>query len=155
MACRRDGREIWLPTSDLGPMQILVSTHSSLPPEPSLEGRGALEAIVRRQEQVGVDVVTDGLLASGDVVQRFLGCLEATGDGRWDRREPGFAEDVRALRALTTETVKAVLPGPFSVATAVVPGGHPAARFEEVALQMAELIAAEVAEVVAAGAAVV
>ena len=136
-----------------------------------LEGtyREITTAVIREQEQAGVDLVTDGQIRWEDLVTpiaRGLDGFEINGLSRWFnnnvyyrrpilhkapvRRGPILAEQYRFAARVATRPVKAVLPGPYTFA-ALCEDRHYKA-FRPFVLKMAELLHAEAQDLVKAGA---
>jgi 5-methyltetrahydropteroyltriglutamate--homocysteine methyltransferase len=128
---------------------------------------------IRAQERAGLDIVTDGEARRESYSNRFATALDGvdldnpgtvTGrDGRPNpvprvvgeirRRHPVEVKDLRFLRANTDRTVKITVPGPFTMAQQAQDDhyGSP----EALAMGYAEVVNAEVKELLAAGADIV
>ncbi|MBI3331311.1 MAG: hypothetical protein HYZ96_04270 [Candidatus Omnitrophica bacterium] len=126
-------------------------------------------AVIREQEQAGVDLVTDGQIRWEDLVTpiaRGLEGFEINGLSRWFnnnvyyrrpilhktpvRRGPILVEQYRFAARVATKPVKAILPGPYTFA-ALCEDRH-YKRLRPFVLKMAELLHAEAQDLVAAGA---
>jgi 5-methyltetrahydropteroyltriglutamate--homocysteine methyltransferase len=128
-----------------------------------------LEEVVREQASLGVDLVTDGQVTWYDPVSHFAAKMEgyeiggllryfdtntyyrqprARGKVRWV--EPITVEDWTAASAVSPVPVKAVLPGPHTLATL---SACPASRVHDLAWELASALGHEVDALVHAGAA--
>ena len=128
---------------------------------------------IRDMERAGIDVITDGEIRRESYSNRFATALEGidldnpgtaldrtghpnpvprvVGDIR--RRRPVEVRDVKFLRANTDRTIKATLPGPFTMSQQAQDDHY---RDEEaLAMALAEAVNAEVRDLFAAGADVV
>lgn len=148
-------------------MQVQVQNHSSW----VRFDHGDVAAILAQQEAAGADVVTDGLApwidAFGLVVDHYEGvepgerrpyfgvggevrCPRVV--GRLRRRGSLAKAAWEAAQALTRRPVKAVLPGPVTLARCADLGPGPYADFRQLAQDLAAELAQDVAELAAAGA---
>jgi len=126
-------------------------------------------AVIREQEQAGVDLVTDGQIRWEDLVTpiaRGLEGFEINGLSRWFnnnvyyrrpilhkapvRRGPILVDQYRFAARVATKPVKAILPGPYTFA--VLCEDRHYKRLRPFVLKMAELLHAEAQDLVAAGA---
>ncbi len=135
--------------------------------------RDATLLAIRAQELAGLDIVTDGEICRESYSNRFATALDGVDidnpgtaldrsghpnpvprvTGPIRRRHPVEAADVAFLRANTGRTVKATVPGPFTMAQQAQ-NDHYASR-EDLALGYAEAVNEEVADLFAAGADIV
>jgi 5-methyltetrahydropteroyltriglutamate--homocysteine methyltransferase len=135
--------------------------------------RDATLLAIRAQEQAGLDILTDGETGRESYSNRFATALDgldtehpATVPGRSGRpnlvprvtgpvrrRHAVEAVDVRFLRASTDRTVKATLPGPFTMAQQSLDEHY--GSTEALALAYAEAVGEEVMDLFAAGADIV
>ncbi len=114
-------------------------------------------AVLREQEQAGLDLLTDGQIRWEDLVTpiaRALNGFEINGLSRWFNnnvyyrrpilhstpvwKSPILAEQYRFAKRATTKPVKAVLPGPYTFATVSEDRFYKKAR--PFALKMAEIL---------------
>jgi 5-methyltetrahydropteroyltriglutamate--homocysteine methyltransferase len=128
---------------------------------------------IRDQERAGLDIITDGEQRRESYSNRFATALEGidlnnpgttinrTGRpisvprvvGKIRRRHPVEARDVRVLRASTGRTIKATVPGPFTMGKQVQDDFY---RDEEaMTMDYAAAVNAEIKDLFAAGADVV
>lgn len=151
-------------------MRITVHNHSSYP----RVAKGDVAAIIAHQEAAGCDVVTDGLAPwadpfaivfdSTDGVSRgaampYFG-TEVTVhrpliDAALKRRQPLAVKALAEARKTAHKPVKAVLPGPYTLARSAELGSGPYRSMAALAAAFATLLAEEVAALAAAGAAYV
>ena len=135
--------------------------------------RDATLLAIRAQEQVGLDILTDGEMRRESYSNRFVTALDGvdldrpgTALGRSGepnlvprvtgpirRRSPVEVEDVKFLRANTDRTVKITMPGPFTLAQLSQDAHY--GSVEALALAYAEAVAEEMRDLFAAGADVV
>jgi 5-methyltetrahydropteroyltriglutamate--homocysteine methyltransferase len=128
---------------------------------------------IRAQEDAGLDIVTDGETRRESYSNRFATALEGIDidnpgtaldrsghpnpvpriAGRIRRTRPILVEDVRFLRAHTTRTIKMTVPGPFTMSQQAQNDHYPSE--EEVAMDYAAAVNAEVRDLFAAGADIV
>src|SRR5947209_16585913 len=128
---------------------------------------------IRDMERAGIDIVTDGEIRRESYSNRFATALEGmdldnpgtaldrTGHpnpvprvvGPIRRTRPVEVRDVEFLRATTTRTIKATLPGPFTMSQQAQDDFYH--DEEELAMALAEAVNAEVRDLFAAGADVV
>ncbi|MGH8998869.1 MAG: cobalamin-independent methionine synthase II family protein [Acidimicrobiia bacterium] len=133
----------------------------------------AILAIVHDQETAGLDVITDGLMTSGDspyatklyYLTERIGGFSSYGpslilptysaeyspvvEGKLSRKAPIYAEQVRVLRKLTTKPIKVNVPGLQSLAMASINKHYPDVR--DLAFDLAAIYNTEFKELVAAG----
>jgi 5-methyltetrahydropteroyltriglutamate--homocysteine methyltransferase len=128
---------------------------------------------IRDMERAGIDIITDGEIRRESYSNRFATALEGmdlenpgtaldrTGHpnpvprvvGPIRRTRPVEVRDVEFLRAATTRTIKATLPGPFTMSQQAQDDFYH--DEEELAMALAEAVNAEVRDLFAAGADVV
>ena len=128
---------------------------------------------IRAQEAAGLDIITDGEAARESYSNAFATVLDGVDidnpgtaldrsghpnpvpriTGPISRAKPAGADAVRFLRANTARTIKATLPGPFTMAQQAQNDYY--ASVEAAALGYAEAVNAEVADLFAAGADIV
>jgi 5-methyltetrahydropteroyltriglutamate--homocysteine methyltransferase len=128
---------------------------------------------IRAQEDAGLDIITDGEISRESYSNAFATALDGididnpgtaldrSGHpnpvprivGPIRRRHPVGAQAVRFLRAHTGKTVKATVPGPFTMAQQAQNDYYPSA--EAAAFGYAEAVNEEVADLFAAGADIV
>ncbi|TMD33142.1 MAG: 5-methyltetrahydropteroyltriglutamate--homocysteine methyltransferase [Chloroflexi bacterium] len=128
---------------------------------------------IRDMERAGIDIITDGEIRRESYSNRFATALEGmdldnpgtaldrTGHpnpvprvvGPIRRTRPVEVRDVEFLRATTTRTIKATLPGPFTMSQQAQDDFYH--DEEELAMALAEAVNAEVRDLFAAGADVV
>jgi 5-methyltetrahydropteroyltriglutamate--homocysteine methyltransferase len=135
--------------------------------------RDATVLAIRAQEQAGLDILTDGEAGRESYSNRFATALDGvdidnpgtaldrsghpnpvprvTGPVR--RRHAVEVEDVKFLRANTDRTVKITVPGPFTMAQQAQDDYY--GNTEALAMGYAEAVGEEVADLFAAGAAIV
>lgn len=133
----------------------------------------AVLSVLADQERAGVDIVTDGEVRRESYSAPFANGLEgvardrvATLVGRAGkanevplvvselrRTRPIHVDDVRFLRAHTDRTLKVTLPGPFTLSQLALSEHH--ASQEALAMNYAECIAEEIADLFEAGADIV
>ena len=145
----------------LPPVLLPTTVVGSYPP---VEGRGlrslldrhrtALETAVADQLRAGVDIISDGQVRA-DMVSAFAGQLPGIREGRVVGRieppaHPITVEDVRYART-KAPYVKGILTGPTTLAHALHLDTHVYRDKEEVALDLARVLAAEARALVAAG----
>ncbi|HXZ66454.1 MAG TPA: hypothetical protein VEH05_17080 [Streptosporangiaceae bacterium] len=139
---------------------------------PEAQDDAALLAI-RAQENAGLDIITDGEVRRESYSNAFATALDGVDidspgtaldrsghpnpvpriTGPIRRRRPVNAADVRFLRAQTDRTIKATVPGPFTMAEQAQNDYYPSK--EAAAFGYAEAVNAEVADLFAAGADIV
>lgn len=125
---------------------------------------------IRDMERAGVDIITDGEIRRESYSNRFATALDGmdvdnpgtaidrTGHpnpvprvtGPVRRSRPVEVEDLRFLRATTDRQVKITLPGPFTMAQQAQNDFYPSPR--ELALDLAQAVREEIADLFAAGA---
>ena len=135
--------------------------------------RDATLLAIRAQELAGLDILTDGEICRESYSNRFATALDGVDidnpgtvldrsghpnpvprvTGPIRRRHPVETGDVTFLRANTARTVKATVPGPFTMAQQAQ-NDHYASR-EDLALGYADAVHEEVADLFAAGADIV
>jgi 5-methyltetrahydropteroyltriglutamate--homocysteine methyltransferase len=128
---------------------------------------------IRDMERAGIDVITDGEMRRESYSNRFATALDGmdvenpgtaidrTGHpnpvprvtGPIRRPRPVEVDDLRFLRRNTDRTVKITIPGPFTMAQQAQNDHYPDAR--ALALDLADAVNAEVADLFAAGADIV
>ena len=128
---------------------------------------------IRDMERAGIDIITDGEIRRESYSNRFATALEGmdldnpgtaldrTGHpnpvprvvGPIRRMRPVEVRDVEFLRATTARTIKATLPGPFTMSQQAQDDFYH--DEEELAMALAEAVNAEVRDLFAAGADVV
>jgi methionine synthase II (cobalamin-independent) len=127
------------------------------------EMAAALVAVVRAQEDAGLVPISDGRLATPDLVTLVAGLAgvgtRATGGAptlepgalpRW--REPLTVDTWRATAALTERPTKQALPGPYSVGHRIARGqGASTEERARITLAFAEALHEEVAALAAVG----
>jgi methionine synthase II (cobalamin-independent) len=101
-------------------------------PAPPPDAGDPLDAVLRAQEEAGLEPATDGRLATPDLVDLALGLdgiepgpadsLRATGLPH--RSRPLAVEAWRAAASRTDLAVKQALPGPYSLLRRIDAGGH-------------------------------
>lgn len=125
--------------------------------------------VIREQEDAGIDLVTDGLVRWDDIltpIARHSAGFEIGGLLRWfdnnvyyrrpictgpvEWRGPSTVEAFRFAASVATSEVKAVIPGPITLARLSVDEHY--ARHEDFVLALARLLAQEAFELEAAGA---
>lgn len=128
---------------------------------------------IRDQERAGLDIITDGEMRRESYSNRFATALDGVDldnpgtaldrsghpnpvprvTGRIRRRHPVEVEDVRFLRANTDRTIKMTVPGPFTMAQQAQNDFYE--HEEEMALDYAAAVNAEIRDLFAAGADIV
>ncbi|MET0508759.1 MAG: uroporphyrinogen decarboxylase family protein [Burkholderiaceae bacterium] len=128
---------------------------------------------IRTQEDVGLDIVTDGEIRRESYSNRFATALEGIDldnpgtaldrsghpnpvpriSGRIRRKHPVEVDDLRFLRANTTRTVKITVPGPFTMSQQAQNDFYPSEA--EAAMDYADAVNAEIRDLFAAGADIV
>jgi 5-methyltetrahydropteroyltriglutamate--homocysteine methyltransferase len=128
---------------------------------------------IRDQERAGLDIITDGEIRRESYSNRFATALEGidldnpasivsrSGEttivprvtGKIRRRHPVEVRDVQFLRANTTRRIKATVPGPFTMSQQAQNDFY--TTEEEMALDYAAAVNAEIKDLFAAGAAIV
>lgn len=128
---------------------------------------------IRDQERAGLDIITDGEIRRESYSNRFATALEGidldhpasilsrSGEttivprvtGKIRRRHPVEVRDVQFLRANTTRRIKATVPGPFTMSQQAQNDFY--ATEEEMALDYAAAVNAEIKDLFAAGADIV
>src|SRR3977135_222634 len=116
---------------------------------------------IRDQERAGLDIITDGEMRRESYSNRFPTALDRSGHpnpvprvaGKVRRRHAVEVRDVQFLRANTDRTIKMTVPGPFTMS-------HQAQNDfygdeEELALDYAAAVNAEIKDLFAAGADIV
>ena len=131
--------------------------------------REVTKAVIREQEQAGLDLLTDGQIRWEDIVTpiaRALGGFEINGLSRWFNNNvyyrrpilhkapvwkgPIVAEQYRFAKRTATKPVKAVLPGPYTLAAVSEDRFYKSAR--PFVLKMAEILNQEARALAQAGA---
>ena len=116
-------------------MHILLANHSSYPASAeAASGHAAIDAAIHAQERAGLDVVTDGHAGMPGAVMHFFSHIDgvrfegsqrsvdaATSpppviEGRLRRRAPHPADECRCALLSARAVVKAVIPGPYTLA---------------------------------------
>lgn len=133
----------------------------------------ATQLAVLEQERVGLDIVTDGEVRRESYSNRFVNALEGidrehpgerldrTGAmvpvprvaGSLRRRAPVEADIVAVVRAVTDRAMKITIPGPFTLTQQAHNDYYPSD--EDLAMAFAEVVAAEITDLFAAGADIV
>ena len=128
---------------------------------------------IRAQEQAGLDIVTDGEMRRESYSNRFATALEGVDidnpgtaldrsghpnpvprvAGKVRRKHPVEVRDVKFLRANTTRTIKITVPGPFTMSQQAQNDFYK--DEEEMALDYAAAVNAEIKDLFAAGADIV
>jgi 5-methyltetrahydropteroyltriglutamate--homocysteine methyltransferase len=128
---------------------------------------------IRDQELAGLDIITDGEMRRESYSNRFATALDGidmdnpgvaidrSGHpnpvprvvGRIRRRQPVEVRDVQFLRANTNKLIKMTVPGPFTMAQQAQNDYYPTE--EDMALDYAEAVNAEIKDLFAAGADIV
>lgn len=128
---------------------------------------------IRGQERAGLDIITDGEMRRESYSNRFATALEGVDldnpgtaldrsghpnpvprvTGRIRRRHPVEVRDVQFLRANTDRMIKITVPGPFTMCQQAQNDFYTSE--EEMALDYAEAVNAEIRDLFAAGADVV
>jgi 5-methyltetrahydropteroyltriglutamate--homocysteine methyltransferase len=128
---------------------------------------------IRDQELAGLDIITDGEIRRESYSNRFATALEGidldhpasivsrSGEttivprvtGKIRRRHPVEVRDVQFLRANTTRRIKATVPGPFTMSQQAQNDFY--ATEDEMALDYAAAVNAEIRDLFAAGADIV
>jgi 5-methyltetrahydropteroyltriglutamate--homocysteine methyltransferase len=128
---------------------------------------------IRAQERAGLDILTDGEMRRESYSNRFATALEGVDlenpgtvtsrsghpvsvprvIGKIRRKHPVQVRDMQFLRANTDRTTKITVPGPFTMSQQAQNDFYP--RVEDMALDYAEAVNAEIKDLFAAGADVV
>lgn len=128
---------------------------------------------IRDMERAGIDIITDGEMRRESYSNRFTTALEGIDIdnpavikgrmgqdvmvprivGKLRRREPVEVRDVEFLRRNTDRTIKITLPGPFTIAKQAKNDFYD--DFEELVMDLAAAVNAELHDLKAAGADVV
>ncbi len=128
---------------------------------------------IKAQEDAGLDIITDGEIRRESYSNRFATALEGVDldnpgsaldrsghpnpvprvTGKIRRRHPVEVEDVKFLRAHTKKTIKITVPGPFTMSQQAQNDFY--AADEEMAMDYAAAVNAEIKDLFAAGADVV
>jgi 5-methyltetrahydropteroyltriglutamate--homocysteine methyltransferase len=128
---------------------------------------------IRDQERAGLDVITDGEIRRESYSNRFATALDGVDienpgtaldrsghpnpvpriTGRVRRRHPVEVRDVKFLRANTDRNIKMTVPGPFTMSQQAQNDFYP--DREEMALDYAAAVNAEIKDLFAAGADIV
>src|SRR3954468_21582816 len=156
------------------PPRVRAAELWRVPPEflPEAQDDATL-AVIRAQEEAGLDIVTDGEIRRESYSNHFATALDGldiehpgavrnrsgvdipvprvTGDVR--RPAPVQVEDVRFLRAHSDRTIKITVPGPFTMAQQAQNDHY--ADDRALALAYADVVRAEIADLFAAGADIV
>jgi 5-methyltetrahydropteroyltriglutamate--homocysteine methyltransferase len=131
--------------------------------------RDAVRVVVSEQEQAGIRMITDGEQTRQHFVTSFIEGLEGVDAvnratvqirrryeasvprvvGEVSRREGVFVEDVRFLRSITDNPIKAQLPGPMTMAD-TLQDDHYGNR-EHLAMDFADALNSEAREMAEAG----
>ena len=146
-------------------MELFVQNHSSYP------RIGDTAAMVAAQEDAGADIVTDGQVGWADPIAHVMSALDGvrlasplpyfdsglsflqpviTGPIR--RRGPILREAFMAARRTAHRVVKPVMPGPYTLARLAAIESGPYRDVPSLAQALSEVLAAEVADLVSAGA---
>ena len=128
---------------------------------------------IRDQERAGLDIITDGEMRRESYSNRFATALEGVDidnpgtaldrsghpnpvprvAGKVKRKHPVEVDDVKFLRANTTRTIKITVPGPFTMSQQAQNDFYK--DEEEMALDYAAAVNAEIKDLFAAGADIV
>src|SRR3979490_2625007 len=128
---------------------------------------------IREQERAGLDIITDGEIRRESYSNRFATALEGVDidnpgtafdrsghpnpvpriTGKVRRKHPVEVRDVKFLRANTSRTIKITVPGPFTMSQQAQNDFYK--DEEEMALDYAAAVNAEIKELFAAGADIV
>ena len=128
---------------------------------------------IREQERAGLDIITDGEMRRESYSNRFATALEGVDignpgtaldrsghpnpvprvAGRVKRKHPVEVDDVKFLRANTERTIKITVPGPFTMSQQAQNDFYK--DEEEMALDYAAAVNAEIKDLFAAGADIV
>src|SRR5260221_11434373 len=128
---------------------------------------------IRDQERAGLDIITDGEMRRESYSNRFATALEGVDidnpgtaldrsghpnpvprvAGKVRRKHPVEVDDVKFLRANTTRTIKITVPGPFTMSQQAQNDFYK--DEEEMALDYAAAVNAEIKDLFAAGADIV
>src|SRR5499426_651891 len=128
---------------------------------------------IRDQERAGLDIITDGEMRRESYSNRFATALEGVDidnpgtaldrsghpnpvprvTGKVARKRPVEVRDVKFLRANTDRTIKMTVPGPFTMSQQAQNDFYK--REEEMALDYAQAVNAEIKDLFAAGADIV
>src|SRR5437764_11603195 len=128
---------------------------------------------IRDQERAGLDIITDGEMRRESYSNRFATALEGVDidnpgtaldrsghpnpvprvAGKVRRKHPVEVDDVKLLRAHTTRTIKITMPGPFTMSCQAQNDFYK--DEEEMALDYAGAVNAEIKDLFAAGADIV
>jgi 5-methyltetrahydropteroyltriglutamate--homocysteine methyltransferase len=128
---------------------------------------------IRDQERAGLDIITDGEMRRESYSNRFATALEGVDidnpgtaldrsghpnpvprvAGKVRRKYPVEVEDVKFLRAATSHTIKITVPGPFTMSQQAQNDFYQSE--EEMALDYAAAVNAEIKDLFAAGAGIV
>jgi 5-methyltetrahydropteroyltriglutamate--homocysteine methyltransferase len=133
--------------------------------------RAQIDAAIHEQEQAGLDIVTDGQMRWSDPISHVMGTLDGVRIGGllrfFDtegyfrqpvvtaairRRAPICRDDFTTACYATRRVVKPVLPGPYTLARLCLLQSGPYRDVAELAYALSEVLAAEVSELVGAGA---
>lgn len=161
-------------------MEILLANHSSYPPGGEVASRpfpdrsSAFSAVIREQESLGLDLLTDGQLCWADPVSHMLREVDGV---RFDRTRPFLgtslayrqpvieaklrrrrnllASEFRLARATTTRPLKAVLTGPYTLASLSEISTTAYRGVAGLAADLATILAEDIRQLVAAGAALI
>jgi len=135
--------------------------------------RDAMRLSLGDQEAAGIDIVTDGEQTRRHFVTTFIESLEGVDfehkrtvriRNRYDadvpvvvgqvaRKRPVYVEDIRTLRSLTTQRIKATLPGPMTMVDTLYDNYYKSR--EKLAREFAAILNQEARELERAGADVV
>src|SRR6476660_7348202 len=116
---------------------------------------------IRDQERAGLDIITDGEMRRESYSNRFATALDRSGHpnpvprvtGKVRRRHPVEVDDVKFLRANTDRMIKMTVPGPFTMSQQAQNDFYK--DEEEMALDYAAAVNAEIKDLFAAGADIV
>ena len=157
-------------------MHVILQNHSSYPVDDELRRsshapQALVDAVIRDQEQAGVDVVTDGQVHCTDpiahVLRGFDGVDVRVERSRADsshaicrpvvraelrRRAPILRDDFSVARQRSRLPVKPILPGPYTVARMCVIESGPYRDVPALAHAFSTVLALEVEDLVTAGA---
>lgn len=133
----------------------------------------ATRVAIREQEEAGLDIITDGEIRRESYSNRFATALDGLDldnygtvmtrsgspvpvpriTGRISRARPVEVEDLKFLREHTDRKVKITLPGPFTMSLQAQNDYYPSTA--EAAMDYAEAVKEEIADLFAAGADIV
>ncbi len=162
-------------------MRIVLANHSSYPAaavasdsEPSADRRARIAEVVSDQEAAGLDLVTDGQAAATDPIShlmRQLGGVRLAGpqrladtgirylqpvvEAKIRRRQTSLVDEFLLARQVAARPVKAVLVGPYTLARRSIIATTAYRDAADLAADLSGVLAAEIGDLVRAGAAVI